>query len=379
MSEPQDQGPRHLTRRSVVGLGVAALAAASMPLGAAAYGAESDVTRKQLSATKQGVYRWAAPKGPNYLPAYASWIGIPTVWATDFLPADTWDSIAGPSWILTPWSQWVQGLSGRKLVLSVPMLVGPWDLSGPTSGSGAGQAVSLAAGAAGNYNSYFQKLAQNLVAKNLASTWIRVGWEFNGGWYNWRASSDPASWASYYQQIVTTMRAVSGAQFKFIWNPALGYQQLPAENVYPGDSHVDYVGLDVYDDSWAADTYPFPAGATATEIAARRKAAWDNAIYGGNHGISFWLSFASQHGKSLVFPEWGVSHRSDGHGGLDNPEFIQNMYNVMSAHSTPYACYFDVNATDGAHQLSNGNDAQGNRVTTEFPNSAAKFLSLFGG
>jgi hypothetical protein len=63
------------------------------------------------------------------------------VWAEDFESSDTWNNMEGPSWQLPEWSRWKQAVPGRRLILSVPMLPGPWDRSGPTSGEGAGQAV----------------------------------------------------------------------------------------------------------------------------------------------------------------------------------------------------------------------------------------------
>lgn len=374
MSEREQLTQRPITRRTALGLGVAA--AAGLHVSGSA--APAAATVAQVAGLQLGVYRWSAPNGPANVTAHATWLDVPTLWGLDFEAADTWDNISGGEWQLPPWSTWVQAVSGRQLVLSVPMLAGPWDLSGPTQGSGAGQAVSLAAGAGGAYNSYYQTLAQKLVDHGLGNSWIRLGWEFNGGWYTWRASEDQASWAPYWRQIVDTMRSVSGTDLRFVWNPALGHQQFPAESVYPGDQYVDYVGLDVYDESWAPDTYPFPDGASQDEIAERRQRAWDTWTHGGDHGIAFWLPFSSQHGKQLVFPEWGTNDRSDGHGGLDNPDFIQKMHDVMVDNSCPHAAYFDVDASDGAHQLSDGNDPNGNPVQTRFPNSAATYLELFG-
>lgn len=124
---------------------------------------------------------------------------------------------------------------------------------------------------------------------------------------------------------------------------------------------------------------PWPAGSTDAAIATARQTAWDHDIHGGDHGLAYWQSFATAHGKYLVIPEWGVCDRTDDHGGMDNPDFVQNMHSFMTAANVPYASYFDVNASDGAHQLSPGAGGNGSPVTTEFPQSAARFLSLFGG
>lgn len=324
-----------------------------------------------------GVYRWGAPKGPGQVDAFAAWVGRPDVWAEDFEASDQWGNVQEPtSWQFGPWQQWLKEAKGRRLILTVPMLVGPWDGSGPSLGPDAKQPVSLNIGAAGAYNHYYQTLAKNLVAYGLGDSRIRLGHEMSGGWYTWRAGVDPAAYAAYWRQIVTTMRAVPGAQgLKFVWNPALGDQQFPAEQCYPGDEFVDTIGLDVYDDSWAADTYPLPPNADTADIAARRARAWNDVVLNGDHGLVFWQKFADQHKKPFAIPEWGVSARGDGHGGLDDAQFIQNMYDYMKTHPVAFDVYFDVNAGDGAHQLSPGAGAD---QTPKFPLSAAKFRALFG-
>ena len=305
-----------------------------------------------------GVYRGPAPNGPANVDTYSQWINQPGMWGEDFEASDTWANIAGPGWILNPWSTWVAAQPGRTLILGVPMLSG---------------SATLATGATGAYNSYYQTLATNLVAKGLGNTIIRLGWEFNGGWYAWAASGKTASFITYWQQIVTTMRAVPGAgNLKFCFNPVHGYQQFPAEQAYPGDAYVDYVALDVYDESWTANTYPWPVGTSDTEIASRRATVW-NELNTGNHGLAFWKNFATTHGKPFALGEWGVNHRADGHGGEDNAQFVSNMYDYMINNGVAWAVYFDVQAPDGHHQLSPITSG------TDFPLSRARFLALFSG
>jgi len=355
-----------------------ALHAADAPTAAAPHDDFPPVNPPYLAA-----YRWGAANkngGAKANEAYAQWLGWPVVWAEDFEPNEQWDdNIEGGGWQLGEWSAWKKAVPGRRLVLSVPLLPGGWDLSGPKSGTGAHQKVSLAAGANGDYNIHFQHLAEHLVKYGLDDSILRLGWEFNGGWYTWRASTDADSFAGYWQQIVKTMRAVPGAEkLKFCWNPALGWQQLPSEKVWPGDDSVDYVGLDIYDDSWAKDTYPLPADATPEEVQARREKVWNQVLLNGDHGLRSWQKFAAQHHKPFTLPEWGVDKRADTHGGLDNDFFVTQIHRFITdpANNVYFTCYFDVQAGDGHHQLSPG--LSGTEVT-EFPRSAAVFKQLFSG
>jgi hypothetical protein len=323
------------------------------------------------------VYRGPAPYGPRDRNApFAAWLGLPAVWGEDFQPREDWDNVRGGGWQLQPWSQWKKAVPKRRLVLTVSILPGGWDRSGPKRGMDSGKAVSLEAGARGDYNQYFQVLAENLVKVDLGDSILRLGHEFNGGWYTWRAKDHEEGYAGYWRQIVKTMRAVAGGKFKFDFNPNCGFGQFPAEKAYPGDEYVDYIGVDVYDQSWLPATYPIPADATAEEILKRQKKVW-NDLLNGNHGLLFWRDFAKTHGKPLSLPEWGIWIRKDGHGGGDNPYFIEQMHKFIMDpnNNVAYHCYFDFTGGEAHHQLSPGPDGT---YITDFPQSATKFRELFG-
>ncbi len=327
-----------------------------------------------------GSYHW--PNGTVGVDAFAVWLDRPAVWGLDFVGSESWDNVEWPTWWLEHWSKWTHAKPGRRLILSIPLLPGPVDGTGPTEGKiGVREAVSLEQGAAGAYNAHFEQLAKNLVTYKLTDAILRPGWEFNGSWYAWRAKGKTKAFAEYWRQIVATMRSVPGAEkLRFCWNPTLGDQDFPADEAWPGDEYVDYVGVDVYDETWNANTYPWPADADAPEIAARRRRVWDEWIMHSPRGLVFWSDFARKHGKPLAVPEWGLNHRDDGHGGLDNVHFIEQMHAFLNdpANNVAFHCYFDVNGSIGGnHQLSPGVPDSGKKEGTEFPNSAARFRTLF--
>jgi hypothetical protein len=283
-----------------------------------------------------GVYRGAA--SPAQVSAFGTWLGRSPNYALDFFAGDTWAQIEAPDWWLNSW----QG-SGYNVEYSVPII--------PSSGG------SLQEGASGAYNSHFEKLAQTLLAKGQGNAILRLGWEFNGSWYHWYAGDDPASFAAYWRQIVTTMRAVAPG-LRFDWCPTLGANSMWKTGVdaaYPGDSFVDYIGTDVYDQSW---------GSNYTDPAFR----W-NEFTTQQNGLNWVASFSSQHGKPITIPEWGLSRRSDGHGGGDNAYFIQHMYDWINSHNVAFQMYFEYDASDGSHRL----------MTTQFPIGSATYRQLFAG
>lgn len=327
-----------------------------------------------------GTYHW--PNGTAGVDAFATWLRRDTVWGLDFVGGESWDNVGWPTWWLETWSAWVKAKPGRRFVLSIPLLAGPVDGSGPTQGDkGKGVPVSLEQGATGAYNQHFKDLAENLVRHGLGDTILRPGWEFNGDWYTWRAKGKTAAFIGYWRQIVSTMRAVPGAEgLKFCWNPTLGDQQFPADEAWPGDEYVDYVGVDVYDETWNADAYPWPAHASDEEITRRQKKVWEEWIMHSPRGLAFWTKFAKTHGKPLAFPEWGVVNGNHGHGGNDNPYFIEQMHAFITdpVNAVAFHCYFDINSPELRHQLSPGPAKSDKPEGTQFPKAAAKFKALFG-
>ena len=140
-----------------------------------------------------GAYQGAANvAGAN---ALSSQLGHRLKYVTDFMDPTSWSSMENISWETKPWSS-----SGYTVVWGVPMI--------PNTGG-----ATLAAGAAGTYNGYFKTLAQNLVAQGQANSLIRIGWEFNGNWFPWKANGQAANFTQYFRNIVNTMRSAPGQYF----------------------------------------------------------------------------------------------------------------------------------------------------------------------
>ena len=327
------------------------------------------------AAVELGVYRWDAPTGPANIDAFELWLASPVPLAQAFEARDIWDNVDGAAWQLGPWSQWVRAKPGRNLVLGVPMMPGEPDRSGPDRIPGNADDVSLDKCATGQYDVYWRNLANELTYYGLHWAYLRLGWEMDGNWYAWAAfqgSGREASFAGCFRRIVQVMRAAQPAnQWKFVWNPTATWTD-PAwlSATWPGDAYVDVVGIDLYDHSWAPNTYPYPATCDSACRLARQQTAWN--------GYAWYLqtvrNFAQARGKAFAIPEWGLYIRTDGHGGGDNPYYIQKMHEFISnpANAVLFHVYFDVNSPDGDHHIS-GLDA-----ATAFPQSAARFRLLFG-
>ena len=262
-----------------------------------------------------GVYR-----GPGALRAvveFEHWLGTRVDVVGDFIPADSWASIENPDWLLKGWDD----RGDRTIAFGVPML--------PDSGG-----ASLERGAAGDYDGHFRALARSLVAARQGDSVLRLGWEFNGGWFAWSADKCASCFRAYWRRIVHAMRGVDGAHFRFDWNPVLGRHAIEPQRAYPGDDVVDVIGLDVYDQ------------ADRPLNAAER---WD-AILGDPFGLRWHRAFARRHHKPISFPEWGLVDDLRGAGG-DDPLFVTRMRDWIETNPTDYHVYFDVDVADGAHRL----------------------------
>lgn len=346
----------HTRKRLARALTLAA-AGLSLATAVATVGPRGDVTHDQVSVESAstappqwGVYTAAGARDVAGAAVFASYAGAPVGRVLDFLSPASWLEMTRNAWLITPYTG-----SGYQIMLSVPMLPNTSD-------------VSLWRCAAGQYDSHWTSIARTLVANGEPETEIRPGWEFNGNWYKWSARGQVHAYIGCYQRMVTAMRAVAGSRFSFTWNPNLGGGSFPAEQAWPGSAYVDDVSVDVYDTSW--NNYPTPAGKTTAQA---QQAAF-NWIKGGDHGLDFWSAFALAHGKPLGITEWGLTWRMDGHGGGDDPIFVDGMLDFMlnPANHVAYADYFNsVDTPTNKHNVT--------LTGTAFPLAAARLQARMAG
>jgi Glycosyl hydrolase family 26 len=308
----------------------------------------------------------------------ATWLGSASSikYAQDFIDASSWSNISTP-WQLPNWKG-----TPYTMVWGVPMLP-----CGSPSTQCATNVSDFNEVAAGGADGYYKTLAQNLVAGGFGSSYIRIGWEFNATFMGWsicnQEGSGLTSWAGdfvpAYRNIVTSMRSVSGADFKFIWNPIVSSNascgDAKIENYYPGDSYVDMVALDVYDG----------IGQTTTDTA--RWTDLLNGVNGGNwtsvapdtingqkfegYGLTWLTAFGKEHHKEIGLPEWGLdAPGAEVFGGGDDPYFMTQMANWIKANATGPAVFW--NYTGGTLPLDIPNYTSGGT-----PQATAVFKAAF--
>ena len=314
---------------------VAAIAVAGLTvLSVAPASAASASTRSGLSWASGA---WLQNDSPSVAAAFGAWRGRPLDVVDDWSNRATWSDIVDPTWLYQKWA-------GSPYTMSFGVAMLPTNVPG----------VSLAACAAGSYDSYWQQFGSVISSYGLGKSIIRLGWEFNGNWYPWTASN-PATWVKCWQQIVTSARSTA-PDLQWNWNVNRGVSAGLADptQAYPGNAYVDMVGVDSYD--W------WPAATTA--------AGWNQQL-NQPQGLNYWLSFAEAHGKKLAVPEWGsVSTNISSGAGGDDPAYISDMKSFFAANAANLA--YEANL-QGVPSSTGGSYWP----TTAMPNTAAAYQAGF--
>jgi Glycosyl hydrolase family 26 len=180
---------------------------------------------------KLGVYdasqgQVGAPEDASVLDSYAQMVGRKPDIVMDY------SNITDP--LLTKTE--VSNLSARG---ETPLVT--WQLF--KSGWG-GSTIPLSEIAAGKYDSYLRSAATAAKGMPFGEILIRFAHEMNGDWYGW--SGDPSNYVAAWRHVVTVFRQEGANNVKFVWAPNVDNGSYPFAAYFPGDSYVDYVGLDGY-------------------------------------------------------------------------------------------------------------------------------------
>ncbi|WP_369180512.1 glycoside hydrolase family 26 protein [Streptomyces mutabilis] len=252
-----------------------------------------------------GAYLDYGPRGVARMAELSDWLGDAELRVGHtYLPGDRWSNIEGAPDFLEAWADWRTADPDRMLVLNVPMMERNEEGLDDDEVRGL-----LRQGAAGRFDHHFRALAERLVELKVPDTVVVLGWEMNGVTYSHRCGPDPEAWKTYWNRIVTTMRAVPGQKFRFDFTPSRGRDAVPWTRCYPGDDTVDIIGMDSYDQ---------PRGMTFDEQVKEP------------YGLQDHVEFAKARKKPVSYPEWGLFRNGD------NPEYMRRMLAWMDEHEPVY-------------------------------------------
>jgi hypothetical protein len=282
-----------------------------------------------------GVY--ARGQGAAGVKSFGDWRGATVDVVVDWGARQSWDDVIDPDFLYSTW----RNTPYTKVFGIAPV---------PEADGSA----TMAGCAAGSYNDKWRQFGTNMKVNGLENeTVIRLGWEFNGDWYKWKAN-DPKQFAECWRQIVGSAEETApGLLWDWTVIRGKGKSVVDAREAYPGDAYVDIVGVDAY------DMWP---GAT-------NEATWAE-HYSGAYGLKFWSDFARAHGKKISVPEWAVYPTTASNGG-DNAYFIEKMQGFFKAEGShlAYEAYFNESASYIKSAVFSPN---------QNPNAAAKYQALFG-
>ncbi|EFC84830.1 glycoside hydrolase family 26 protein [Parafrankia sp. EUN1f] len=250
--------------------------------------------------------------------AWAAFRGRPVDVVVTYTDRADWDDV------VSPWMGGVFANYPGTLVVSVPLF--------PEVGN-------MTSCAAGDYNAKWRQFGRWLVNQGRGDSFVRLGWEFNGKWFDWYAGANPTAYVKCFQNASSSIRSADPAA-RIDWNLNAHGPDYNAYDVYPGNDYVDVIGIDSYDQ--------YPPSRTVKEFTDQCNAP---------QGLCDVIRFARQHGKLFSVPEWGVvSQRNTvagarGAAGGDNPLYIQQMYSVFRQYaiSLAYEAYFNEGDSGDVH------------------------------
>jgi hypothetical protein len=318
---------------------VAALLAA-VGLSACSHPARTPARVADPRVTGAGVH-WVSGANGNYpseITPWAGWTGRPVDLAMIFTARLDWGTVESPGW---PLDAFTRAAWPGQISIAQPL----W----PNSG---GNERDCAAGA---YDEHWHQFGANLRKYGRGDAIVRLGWEFNGDWYDWYPR-DVDTWKQCYRRSVTALRAAA-PHVRIDWTMTMHNDEMPAGgdvwSAYPGDDYVDIIGIDYYDE------YP-PAAS---------QRLWDQ-LCAAPSGLCTVIAQARAHHKRFSVPEWGVV--SGKGGGGDNPFFIEKMYAMFAANA-------DILAYEDYWNNSEPDNVRSSLLNPDLnPRSSRRYLQLFG-
>ncbi len=195
--------------------------------------------------------------------------------------------------------------------------------------------------ARGAYDSYFNEFADTV--KDFGDpVFISINHEMNGNWYPYSqdfsgTSSTSGDYVSMWRRIVSIFRSRGANNVAWVWSPNVpSVGRASANNYYPGDSYVDWIGpsfysgnqLDAMDDLYRtyANRKPF----FITEWATSREQSRYNKTYPGDaQWVSGFFATMQKRYPRVKAISWFDWNKSDGDHRLERVSAQQRAYTAQ--------------------------------------------------
>ncbi len=290
------------------------------------------------------------------------------------------------SWTAWSWAS-MPGASGTTPVIGLPMA---------TDGDYGNPDAVFRDFASGKYDNVLQNLVQAWSDQGFKTQYWRPGYEMNVSsmpWYVGDNAQTQADYISAFQHISGVLHHAgnaTGVDVKVVWSPNImnWNNDINVMSLYPGNSAVDVMGPDQYDNMYPRDLYDWAKNNGTVDSSFQQWASnpinvehyftypsgsqWHPTGDGQGNGQSLkqFIDFAKANGKSIAMSETGAG----GGGNTDtweDPAFVQWLANTLRNAGVPisYVNLWDTNA-NGSWDFSSGSAGK--------PLTAAAWRQYFG-
>lgn len=273
---------------------------------------------------------------------FEAWRGRPIDLMTIWGPRETWEDVAGGDDDMSL-TGWFGGMFAKSIGQGYGLACS-WPLIAEESHSIKADPEVWTKGAKGEFDRYYERYARKLgrfvERHGTRPIIVRVAWESNGTKYP-HSVTDPyvGEWKDTFRRAVDQLRRhVPGVLID--WSSIKkGKTRTGNQDLYPGDDHVDIIGVDYYD-AWPP---------------ARNERMWEKNLKtstrGGPVGLRSWLDFAKSCGKPLSLPEYAIRADLKEGGGGDNDLYVRKLFEFIQANRAHIAYENYFNMGDKGHRV----------------------------
>jgi len=232
------------------------------------------------------------------------------------------------------------------------------------------QGTPLAEVADGKHDASFEAIAINIRNSGFYDAIINLGWDMTGAWVPWSASQETkGAYVDAYQRVAAIFKKASPS-FKLCWSPHRNQQSVAPEEAYPGDAHVDLVGMSItlIDPPLGPDLVHF---VDSTVIGHGAKKIEGKQPY----GLAWLAEFAEAHHKPMIIPQVAIGIEAPTHRGaqqsaaFDDDVIVARLAEWIIQHDVALHCWRDVPATE--HYALHTRISRSSIITNAKPHVAA--------
>jgi len=199
----------------------------------------------------------------------------------------------------------------------------------------------------GKHDASFEAIAVNIRNAGFYDAIINLGWDMTGAWVPWFASQETKGvYIDAYRRVAAIFKKASPS-FKLCWSPSRNQQSIAPEEAYPGDAHVDLVGMSIIlVDPPLGPGLAYFVDSTIIGHGAKK-------IEGKQpYGLAWLAEFAEVHHKPMIIPQLAIGIETPtGQAArqsaiLDDDVIVTRLAEWIARHDVALHCWRDVPATE---------------------------------